>query len=109
MREPGRKLASLESRSDVFQRDGQIGQAGFVRGGTVSASCICRRRSKAADRGEDGAHHLASDGDLRQMEGDGAGVAQDAGTDPDEPGLKAGWRPVCPDWGSIPTKVRNAT
>ena len=67
-----------------FQRDGQTCPAGFVRCGTVSASCICRRRLKAADRS-----------------GDGAGVAHDAGTGPDVPGLKAGQRPVCHGPGQI--------
>jgi hypothetical protein len=46
------------------------------------------------DRGKDGAHHRAGDGHLGQLEGDGAGVAHDAGADLDQLQLQAGQRPV---------------
>lgn len=44
------------------------------------------------DRGEDGAHHRAGDGHLGQLEGNGAGVTDDAGTDLDQFELQAGQR-----------------
>lgn len=46
------------------------------------------------DRGENGAHHRAGDRDLGKLEGDGAGVAHDAGADLDQLELEAGQRPV---------------
>src|SRR3546814_7815579 len=39
-------------------------------------------------------HHRAGDGDLGQLEGNGAGVADDAGADLDQLELQAGQRPV---------------
>ena len=84
-----------------FQRDGQTCPAGFVRCRTVSASCICWRRLKAADHSGDGTHHLAGDGDPANLKGmvrawrTTRPWPHGAGIDPDEPGLKAGQRPVC--------------
>ncbi len=46
------------------------------------------------DRGKDRAHHRACDGHLGQLEGDGAGMAHDAGADLDQFQLKAGQRPI---------------
>ena len=46
------------------------------------------------DRSENGAHHRAGDRDLGKLEGDGAGVAHDAGADLDQLELEAGQRPV---------------
>lgn len=50
----------------VFQRDGQTCRAALVWVGV--------------DRGEDSAHLWAGDGDLGQLEGDGAGMADHAGS-----------------------------
>jgi len=46
------------------------------------------------DRGEDGPDYGAGDGHLGQLEGNGAGVEHDAGTDLDQLQLQAGQRPV---------------
>ena len=53
-----------------------------------------RWRSQAADGSKDGAHHGACDSYLGEVEGDGAGVADDAGADLDQLQLQAGQRPV---------------
>jgi len=61
------------------------------------------------DRSKDGAHHRACDGDLGQLEGDGAGMADDAGADLDQLELEAGRRlaPVAPrDVGQSRTSRR---
>ena len=58
--------------------------------GTGSKSRAQRRRSQSVNRGKDGAHHRAGDGDLGQLDGDGPGMARDAGPDLDQPELKAG-------------------
>ena len=45
------------------------------------------------DGGEGAVEEIARDRDLGQLEGDRAGVADDAGADLDEPGLQARQRP----------------
>ena len=47
-----------------------------------------------ADGGEDGTHHRTGDGDLGQLEKDGAGVADDAGTKLDQFELQVDQRPL---------------
>jgi hypothetical protein len=92
--EPRREPASSVPGNDVLQRGGQTCRAAFVQFGSGSRSCAWRWRSKAADGGEDGAHHRAGKRNFGQVEGDGAGVAHDAGADLDQLELKAGQRPV---------------
>jgi len=46
------------------------------------------------DRGKYGAHHRAGDRHLGQLEGDGAGMAHDAGADIDQLELQTGQRPI---------------
>jgi len=61
------------------------------------------------DRSNDGAHHRAGARDLGQLEGDGAGVADDAGADLDQLEVEAGRRlsPVAPrDVGQSRTSRR---
>ena len=49
----------------------------------------------------DGARHWAGDRDLGQLEGDGAGVARDTGSDFDQLELLVGQRPVYHGVGQI--------
>ena len=46
------------------------------------------------DRGKDSPDHCAGDGNLGHLEGDGTGVADNAGTDLDQLELQAGQRPI---------------
>ena len=74
----------------VFQRSVQTCPAAFVQFGRGAPSRAQRRRSQSADGGEDGAYHRAGDGDLGQLECDGAGVTHNAGADLDQLQLQAG-------------------
>ena len=47
-----------------------------------------------AGGGKDASRHWAGDRGRGQLEGDGAGVAHDAGTDPDQLALQAGQGPT---------------
>ncbi len=58
---------------------------------------------QSADRGEDGADHRAGDGHLGQLEGDGAGVADDTRPDLDQLQLQAGQRPLGHFLGQLDT------
>ena len=49
----------------------------------------------------DGAHHRAGDGHLGQLEGDGAGVTDDAGADLDQLQLQAGEGPIGHGLGQV--------
>ena len=53
------------------------------------------------DGNKEGADHRIGDGHFRQLEYDGAGVADDAGSDLDQLELKAGQRPVGHGRGQI--------
>jgi len=86
---------------DVFQRSGQTCLAAFVQFWLGPRSRAYRWRSKAADRGEDGAYHRAGDGHLGQLEGDGAGVTDYAGADLDQLQLQAGEGPIGHGFGQV--------
>ena len=90
----------------IFRYAGQTCPAAFVRSGPGSRSRAERGRAKSADRGEDGAHHRACDRNLCQLEGDGAGVADDAGSDLDQLQLQAGQRPVGHGLGQLDTSQK---
>ena len=90
----GRDAVSAWSDKHVFQRGGQTCPAAFVRSRAVSASRARRWRSQSADGGEDGAHHRAGDSHLGHLEGDGTGVADNAGTDLDQLELQARQTPI---------------
>ena len=85
MREP----AAGWSGGLVLHLCGRTCLSAFVKFGFGSRARAKRWCSKAANGIEDGAHHRAGDRDLGHLEGDGAGVAHDAGPDPDHFELQA--------------------
>jgi hypothetical protein len=77
-----------EHAADTLREPGAFDREGLNRRHIAAGGA--RRRWIA----EDCANHGAGDSDLGQLEGDGAGVADDAGPDLGQLELKAGQRPV---------------
>jgi hypothetical protein len=79
----------------------QTCRAAYLRNFPLTFSFGNRWRTQAMDRRQDAVEQRAADRDFGELESDGPGMSNNSGTNLDQPGLKAGQRPIGHLFGQI--------